>query len=72
MAFAAIFTTESYISLFLTGTGVAGVVICLLKILFLLTIDQTLENSLFWMTLGYIIVSACFLYGVLYFYVAFR
>jgi hypothetical protein len=72
LAFACIFTAENFISLFFTGSGMAGILICLMKCIFLGSINMDNPDSQFWITMGYIIISDIFLLLVIYFHIKFR
>jgi hypothetical protein len=72
LAFAYIFTSENFISMFFTGSGIAGTLICLMKCIFMGSINMDNSDSKFWITMGYIIVSDIFLLLNIYFYIKFR
>lgn len=71
IAFASMFSKDDYMGSLFAGTGVAGILICVAKIIFIGALGNDPKN-LFFMTLGYFIISIITLVLATVLYLKFR
>ena len=71
VAFASLFQLDNYIEIFFTGTGMAGLSVCLSKILFIKMYKDS-PHQAYYIALTNVVFSSVLTMSVIFFYMTFR